>query len=495
MASVADLNALTARVTALETGNGTLESSIDTMWVMIAGCLVFFMQAGFALLEAGSVRSKNVKNILLKNLLDACLGGAIFYLFGFGFAFGDGGEFVGDKGFAMKEYQEDPFPYHFWFFQFTFAATTATIVSGAVAERMQLRAYLIISCILTFWIYPVVVHWVWASDGWLAFGGDNSLQDVGVVDFAGSGVVHLTGGTAALWAALILGPRDGKFSTGPEREPRGTPGHSIPLCALGTMILWFGWYGFNCGSTLGFSGDAPAIAGKVAANTTLAPAFAGITALIMGRTLAHIYDPGLAMNAILGGLVGITAGCATVEPWAACVIGILAGIVYYGSSTLVLKLRIDDPLDAASVHGACGILGVLCTGLFSNPDDMKRSYGADEEVVGAFYGGNGKLLANHIAFIFTVIAWVTAWMVPLLFGLKAAGMLRISRDEEWVGLDLSEHGHFGAYPEFPQSDWTAEGAKDGKLPSEKVADKKTAELEKELYPSDDPSDLKVEHLE
>eukprot|EP00164_Ancoracysta_twista_P004553 GFYU01006141.1.p1 GENE.GFYU01006141.1~~GFYU01006141.1.p1 ORF type:complete len:258 (-),score=79.26 GFYU01006141.1:171-944(-) len=256
------------------------------------------------------------------------------------------------------------------------------------------------------------------------------------------------------------------------------------------MILWFGWYGFNCGSTLGFTGNAPAIAGVVAVNTTLAPAFAGITALILGRTLAKIYDPGLAMNAILGGLVAVTSACATIDSWAACVIGILAGITYYGASTLLLKMRIDDPLDAASVHGACGLLGVLAAGLFSNPDDIEFAYGK-ADVAGAFYGGD-KLLGNHILFALVVIAWSSVWMVPMLFALKSMGMLRISRDEEWVGLDISEHGAHAAYPEFPQDDWRRAPSME-KLPIEKLADKKAGDIQNGS-PSDDPNDLQVEYL-
>jgi ammonium transporter, Amt family len=321
---------------------------------------VFMMQTGFAMLCAGSIRQKNVKNIMLKNLLDACGGALGFYAVGYGLAFGhdhsdpDKETLIGNTWFALKDF--DLFSH--WFFQFAFAATAATIVAGTVAERCKMSAYLCYSVVLTGFAYPVVVHAVWSSNGFLSAFAADPLQGVGAVDFAGSGVVHLVGGTTALVAAIILGPRRGRFYDDdghPLKTPNNFPPHSVALQILGTFILWFGWYGFNPGSALIIDNAKSASAASLAAVTTTLGGAAGavtcmfvdsiIDGMITGETS---YEITMAMNGALGGLVAITAGCAVVEPYAAIAIGAVAGIVYLCGSKLLIKLRIDDAVDAGT---------------------------------------------------------------------------------------------------------------------------------------------------
>merc|ERR1719276_598344 len=309
------------------------------------------MQAGFAMLCAGSVRQKNVKNIMLKNLLDACGGAIGFYTLGFGLSYGGEGTFIGDTSFALKGFSSGP-EYIGFFFQFAFAATAATIVAGTVAERCKMAAYLCYSLFLTAFVYPIVVRSIWSSYGFISAFAAEPLRGVGNIDFAGSGVVHMTGGATALVAAIILGPRRGRFydEDGNALEtPKEFPAHSVALQILGTFILWFGWYGFNPGSALAIANDGSAhTAALCAVTTTLSAASGCVTAMafdsfmearVTGETT---YDLTMAMNGALGGLVAITAGCSVVYPWAAIIIGIIGGFVYYGFSKLLIKLKIDD---------------------------------------------------------------------------------------------------------------------------------------------------------
>jgi len=351
------------------------QEELNTFYLMWAGALIFLMQAGFATLSAGSIRAKNVKNILLKNLLDACIGAFAWYLLGYGFAYDvddNPNPFigVGPSHFALSGHKDwdgaenKGYDWIMWYFQYAFCAAAATIVSGAVAERCQLMAYLVYSFCISGFVYPVVVHWVWDGAGFLsAFNKDHIMS--GVIDFAGSGVVHMTGGFAALVGAKILGPRTGRFE-----RPGDFDGHSTPLQLIGTFLLWFGWYGFNPGSTLVIHGYAHTMA-RTAVTTTLSAAMGGLTGLLVKRCLpkklggSGFYDIGHTCNSLLGALVGITAGCATVHPWAAILIGIIAAFVYHGASCMMRKFHIDDPLDAFAVHGACGMWGVLATGLFT----------------------------------------------------------------------------------------------------------------------------------
>jgi len=412
--------------------------------------MVFFMQAGFAMLCAGSVRAKNAKNIMLKNLLDACGAAIGFWALGWGFAYGgaDSSEitFIGNKDFFLGSGIND---HKSWFFQFAFAATAATIVAGTVAERCTMIAYLCYSSFLTSFVYPVVAHAVWSSSGFLSSLADDKIFDVGVVDFAGSGVVHLTGGCSALLAAIILGPRIGRFydDKGDKLDvPKDMPGHSASLQILGTFILWVGWYGFNPGSTLGIMhAGAAEVAALAAVTTTIAAASGCISCLairyVVSPPAARVYDLTAAMNGALGGLVAITAGCAVVQPWAAVFIGAIAGAVYLGASNLLIKLCIDDTVDAVPVHMANGIWGCLAAGLFCDPDLHKVAYEVayGAEVKGLFYGG-GKLLGAECCMILFIIGWVTCLMGPFFYGLNKIGWFRVTIEQEEVGLDISKHG-------------------------------------------------------
>ena len=403
-------------------------TNADCFWLMFGGCLVFFMQAGFALLEAGSIRAKNTKNILIKNSLDACLGAILWWFCGYSFAFGVQGDspnkFIGGKDFfsALDKPASTTY-YAFWFFQWAFAATAATIVSGAVAERCTLTAYAAYTCFLTAFVYPVVVHWTWSSEGWLTDGDIGP----GLLDFAGSGVVHMTGGGAALMGAYFLGPRIGKFEA--DGTPVDIPGHSSSLQCLGTFILWFGWYGFNCCST-GAWGDM-VTATKVAVTTTLAAAAGGISALGCEVVAGKNADLPPILNGILAGLVSITAGCNVVEPWAAFVLGLIGGVVYTISCKLLIKMQIDDPLSASPVHFFCGAWGVIGTGLFATKANN-----------GLLAGGatGGKQLGIQFLGVLAIGAWTCILSGLLFIALKATGKLRVDTDAEEKGMDASKHG-------------------------------------------------------
>ena len=400
----------------------------DCFWLFFGGCLVFFMQAGFALLEAGSIRAKNTKNILIKNSLDACLGAILWWTVGYSFAFGVEGDspnkFIGGKDFfSALEKPASTTYYAFWFFQWAFAATAATIVSGAVAERCTLSAYAAYTCLLTAFVYPVVVHWTWSSEGWLTDGDIGP----GFLDFAGSGVVHMTGGGAALMGAYFLGPRIGKF--GADGKPVDIPGHSSSLQCLGTFILWFGWYGFNCCSTIAWSDMVTAT--KCAVTTTLAAAAGGVSALLCEVVSGKHADLPPILNGILAGLVSITAGCNVTEPWSAFVIGLVGGVVYTYACKLLLMLKIDDPLSASPVHFFCGAWGVIATGLLASKKNN-----------GLLTGGStgGKQFGIQLLGVLAIASW-TCILSGLLFGaLKAAGMLRVSAESEEKGMDESKHG-------------------------------------------------------
>mmetsp|Transcript_10004 Transcript_10004/g.13606 ORF Transcript_10004/g.13606 Transcript_10004/m.13606 type:complete len:458 (+) Transcript_10004:320-1693(+) len=423
-------------------------SALDALWLLLGAYLVFFMQAGFAMLEAGSVRAKNTKNILLKNSLDACLGAIVWWAIGYPLAYGEGGpadnEFIGGTNFFMSEKKQSKDNYYAgWMFQWAFAAAAATIVSGAVAERCDFRAYLIYTTMITGFTYPVVVHWGWSSEGWLSpwiTDGKPTMGANGMMDFAGSGIVHMTGGGAALMGAIFLGPRTGRFDL--DGKVVDMPGHSSVLAALGTFILWFGWYGFNPVSTL--SMEYMDVAQKVAVTTTMSAASGGLSTLLIHVACGHQVDIGPLLNGILAGLVAITAPCSVVEPYAAFFIGTIAGGVYYGASTLLKKLKIDDPLDAAPVHFFNGAWGIISIGLFANQDDTVNAFGLSSDDYGAFYGGGGKQLGVQLVGCLAIAAW-TCGTSALLFGsLKAMKILRVPVSDEEKGLDMSHHGG-GAY--------------------------------------------------
>ncbi|MEX2446412.1 MAG: ammonium transporter, partial [Dehalococcoidia bacterium] len=323
-----------------------LAGALDLGWLLIAGILVLFMQAGFAMVEAGFVRTKNVTNILMKNVLDACFGGLVYFSIGWGLAYGASeaaNGFMGAGNWFLSGFTD----YGSWFFQFAFAATAATIVSGAMAERTKFAAYLIYTICITGVVYPIVTHWIWDGNGFLTAFTDAPMLGVGMVDFAGSTVVHSVGGWAALVGAIVVGARRGRFAN---NRVGALPGHSLPLGVLGVFILWVGWYGFNPGSTLGLSGGLAEIAARVAVTTTLAAAAGGATAMLVSWMRYGKSDLSLTLNGVLGGLVAITAGCATLAPWAAVVAGIVAGVIIVYGVMLLDALKIDDPVGAVPVH-------------------------------------------------------------------------------------------------------------------------------------------------
>ena len=402
----------------------------DTLWVLVAAFLVFFMQAGFAMVEAGFTRAKNAVNILMKNLMDFSIGSLAYWAIGFAVMFGTGGWFMGTSGwfvptdttaFASLEWSSVP-THAAWLFQLVFAATAATIVSGAMAERTQFKSYLIYSIFITGFIYPVVGHWIWGA-GWLANFGD------GMLDFAGSTVVHSTGGWLALTGAIVLGPRLGKYDG--EGKPRPIAGHNLPLAALGVFILWLGWFGFNPGSQMG--ADALDIS-LIAVTTNIAAASGAITAMITAWMFLGKPDAGMSLNGALAGLVAITAGCAFVSPVSAAIIGALGGVVVVLSVLLLERLKIDDPVGAISVHGTCGALGTILLGLFHKEQ-------------GIFFGGSFGFLWAQIVGVVAVLVWCLVTGYILFSAIKAVTGLRVTEEEEMEGLDYGEHGA-SAYPDF-----------------------------------------------
>jgi len=377
---------------------------------------------------------------MLKNILDACGGALGFWSIGFAIAYGDNGKFIGTttERFFLNNYTSSGGDYIDFFFQFAFAATAATIVAGTIAERCKMVAYLLYSIFLTAFVYPVVVHSIWNENGFLSVDNADPVGGTGMLDFAGSGVVHMTGGCTALVAAIILGPRLGRFydTEGNKLdEPKDFPPHSVALQVLGTFILWFGWYGFNPGSTLTLTGNSHTT-GLCAVTTTLSAASGCVSALMIDTLLGLVqrgeaeYDLTMAMNGALGGLVGITANCNAVAPWAAVIIGLLSGLVYVFSSKLLVMLKIDDAVDAVPVHFFCGIWGCIAAGLFADPNRCGLK--------GLFYGG-GKLLGVEIAGICWIIGWTGVVMGSFFLIINALGLFRVDETEERVGLDISHH--------------------------------------------------------
>mmetsp|Transcript_18672 Transcript_18672/g.58714 ORF Transcript_18672/g.58714 Transcript_18672/m.58714 type:complete len:461 (+) Transcript_18672:173-1555(+) len=417
-------------------------AAANAMWVLVCGVLVFTMQAGFAMLCAGSVRAKNVKNIMLKNLLDACVGALSFWSLGYGVAYGkyhDGNELIGSSFFFLSGQFERRDTFYNWFFQFAFAATAATIVSGAVAERCGMFAYATYAFVLTAFVYPVVAHWVWSDKGFLSAFKSEPYKNVGTIDFAGCGVVHMVGGLAAGIGAYVLGPRIGRFD--PSTDQSIFQGHSTPLTVLGTFLLWVGWYGFNGASTLAIQGYG-GVAAHVFMTTTIAAATGCLTTVFLGYMLTHIIDPGFANNGILAGLVGITAGCSTSNLWGAFFTGLIAAPVYIGASMTLKKLEIDDVVDAFPVHGACGAWGVIAAGLFASEFFYANAYYSDrkDDCAGVFYGGDGGSLAAGVVFIFCNLGWTGANITLLMLVLKYTIGVRVSEEVETIGMDDSKHG-------------------------------------------------------
>ncbi|MHC4882147.1 MAG: ammonium transporter [Planctomycetota bacterium] len=402
-----------------------VKQGLDTVWVLIAAFLVFFMQAGFGMVEAGFIRAKNTCNILTKNFLDFCMASLGFFLIGYALMFGDGNGFMGFKSGWMLAGIGDTAGgvpvFAYWLFQAAFCGAAATIVAGGMAERMNFKAYLIYSFLISAIVYPIVGHWIWNSSGWLAA--------MGFGDFAGSTVVHTTGGIAALIGTMMLKPRIGKY--GVDGKPKAIAGHNIPLASLGVFILWFGWFGFNAGSTIG-AGNGFDIA-RVAINTNLAAALGGIGAMITVWFRFGKPDLSMAMNGALAGLVGVTAPCAFVEPWAACLIGLSSGMIVVFGVELLDKLQIDDPVGAVPVHGMCGIWGTICVGIFG-----KEALGLANN--GFIYGGNPTQLGIQMVGSFATVVFVLVTMGLIFKMIDVTVGLRVSRTEELRGLDIGEHG-------------------------------------------------------
>lgn len=427
--------------------------AINNTYLLFSAYLVFIMQCGFAMLCAGAVRKKNAVNIMLTNVMDAAAGAISYYLFGFAFAFGQPSNgYIGKHFFALKDIPSASasFDYSNFLYQWAFAIAAAGITSGSIAERTRFTAYLIYSFFLTGFVYPVLSHWYWSPNGWAnpARGaGDALLFDSGVIDFAGSGVVHMVGGIAGFWGALIEGPRIGRFGPGTEK-PRG---HNTALLVLGTFVLWFGWYGFNPGSFLiinktygtsgSFYGQWSAV-GRTAVTTTLAGSAAGLTTLVAKKYITSTWGLADVCNGVLGGFAAITGGCSVVEPWAAIICGVISAFVLIGLNMLSEKFEFDDPLEAAQLHGGCGAWGMLFTSLFAKKQFVNEVFGErpGSRPHGLFMGGGGKLFGAHIVAILVNIGWVTITMAPLFLVLRYFDLLRVTVKHEIDGMDETHHG-------------------------------------------------------
>ena len=409
-----------------------LATSVDVGWTLVAAALVFFMQAGFAMVETGFTRAKNAGNIIMKNLMDFCLGTPIFWLVGFGIMFGTTSGFFGAFDFFADGVVGEGYDWTTLVFQTMFCATAATIVSGAMAERTKFSAYCIYSMVISAVIYPVSGHWIWGG-GW--------LSEMGFHDFAGSTAVHFVGGLCALIGAAILGPRIGKYTK--DGKARAIPGHSLTLGALGCFILWFCWFGFNGGSTVALSGNGAEVASRVFMTTNLAAAVATVTVMCITWIRYKKPDVSMTLNGSLAGLVAITAGCDVVTPMGSAIIGICAGFaVVFGIEFIDQKLKVDDPVGAVGVHCINGALGTVLVGLFAYYD------GTEVAANGLLYGGGAGLLVTQIMGVAAVAVWVGVTITIVFQIINHTIGLRVSEAEEIMGLDKPEHGLTSAYADF-----------------------------------------------
>ncbi|MCZ8519346.1 MULTISPECIES: ammonium transporter [Paenibacillus] len=407
----------------------TLASGLDTIWVVLTAAMILLMEGGFALLEAGFVRQKNAVSIIMKVFVDIAFGALIFYFFGFAIMYGkDLGGLIGTSGFMLggdlAHINLTISHETYWLFQSAFVIAVISIVSGAVAERINFHAYILFTIAMTGLIYPIAGHWVWSIGGWLGA--------LGMIDFAGSAVIHALGGFAALAAAIIIGPRIGKFSE--NGTANIVPPSNLPLASVGAFILWFGWFGFNSGSTLSATNGS---IGHIAITTMLAASAGGATCILFTMMRYRKADPPMVINGSLAGLVGITAGCAFVSDGAAILIGAVCGIAMVFATEYLESKRIDDPVGAFAVHGISGSIGTLAVGLFAKPELIQ---GVGKGYTGLFYGGGFNLLGVQALGLAVIAVWgfATAWVVFKLIGLLVP--VRVSRDEELVGLDVGIHG-------------------------------------------------------
>jgi Amt family ammonium transporter len=420
--------------------------AVNTVWVVVAAVLVMFMQAGFALLEAGLTRMKNAAHIAGKNILVFGMASLVFWLVGFGLAFGDGNGFVGLHGFApsvdsLLAIGKAPFAVFTtipaaagWLFEVVFAGVSLAIVWGAMAERAKLWVYFAFGGVFTI-VYSLVSHWIWAPGGW--------LQRFGMQDFAGSTVVHYQGALAALAGALLLGPRIGKF--GHDGRANAIPGHNMPYAVLGTLILWFGWFGFNPGSTLGVvTGGKVGFFGYVALTTNLAAAAGGVGGICVAWVVLHKPDISMMLNGVLAALVAVTAACGFVDAWAAALIGLVAALIAVVAVPLVERLGIDDPIGAVAVHGMAGVWGTLATGIFALPS-LAATVGVGRG--GLLYTGSPYQLGVQVIGLVAVGAFTFSASYGSLWAMKRLWGIRVEEHVETAGLDVSEHGMWG-YPEF-----------------------------------------------
>lgn len=432
-AALAQDTASESDAAALNATAETLQNNINIVWTCIAAFLVFFMQAGFAMVETGFTRAKNAINILMKNLMDFSVGSLAFFLVGFGLMFGESKGFIGLSHFGLSGITGteggSEWGFTFFIFQLVFAATAATIVSGAMAERTKFTSYLAYSFIVSLLIYPIFGSWAWGSlfsgNGWL-----ENLKTGAFCDFAGSTVVHSVGGWLALAGAIVLGPRIGKYSA--KGEARAIPGHNIPMAALGVFILWFGWFGFNPGSTT--TGDGSI--GRIAVTTNLAAAAGAVAAMLTAWGMFKKPDASMALNGALAGLVAITAPCATVTPLGAVIIGLVGGVLVVLSVVFIDRvLKIDDPVGAVSVHGVNGLWGTLACGLFN----AEAVLGTGEST-GLLYGGGVSQLISQLIGAGAAFVWAFGLGLIMFLAIKKTIGLRTSKEEELRGLDVGEHG-------------------------------------------------------
>jgi len=402
-------------------------NDLDTLWMLVAAVLVFFMQAGFAMVEAGFTRAKNANNIIMKNLMDFSVGSVLFFIAGYGLMYGESwGGVIGTTGFLDPVAGGIAAPVEV-IFQTVFCATAATIVSGAMAERTKFASYLVYSAVISLLIYPIAGSWIWNGGGWLA--------QLGFHDFAGSTLVHSVGGWAALVGAAVLGPRIGKFTE--DGKPVAIPGHNITLGALGVFILWFGWFGFNPGSTLALTTDI----GHIAMTTNLAAAASAVTVMFLSWARYKKPDVSMTLNGALAGLVAITAGCAAVSLWGAIAIGVIAGFtVLFGVELVERVLKIDDPVGAIAVHGLSGAIGTLCVGIFAVA-------AAPAGISGLVDGGGFGQLGIQALGVVAVMAWTLGTAFILFTVIKKTMGLRVTEEEEIKGLDIGEHAS-EAYADF-----------------------------------------------